>query len=221
MEGNERERFCNACQRNVHNLSDFTRREAERLLRSSPGGLCARINYDPSGNVLFRPDPQTHPVSRLARVSLLGLAGLGCGTPAFTQVKDAAQLSQPTAETQACELKVSVADRTSAPIQGAQVRIAREQGGQLAAQGKTDANGEYTSGVLPGHYAIDIESFGFESHVRHDFDVSCSGQTSVSMTAQLEVGALMGSVVQFYDGGPLRGRWLRTKFFFNRLLHRS
>src|SRR5437868_3988059 len=52
MSGDERVRFCSACEKNVHNLSALTRREAEGLLRASSGNLCARFIADADGGVL-------------------------------------------------------------------------------------------------------------------------------------------------------------------------
>ena len=52
MDGDHQKRFCGSCTKNVHHLSEMTRREAERLL-SSDDGLCVRYSHDTGGRVKF------------------------------------------------------------------------------------------------------------------------------------------------------------------------
>lgn len=52
MSGNERVRFCAQCERNVYNLSDMTRREAERLVTGAEGRLCIRFYRRADGTIL-------------------------------------------------------------------------------------------------------------------------------------------------------------------------
>lgn len=52
MSGNERVRFCGQCERNVYNLSDMTRREAERLVKGAEGRLCIRFYRRADGTIL-------------------------------------------------------------------------------------------------------------------------------------------------------------------------
>jgi hypothetical protein len=57
MTGNDRVRFCGQCNLNVYNLSDMTRREAESLIASSEGKLCARYYRRADGTVLTNDCP--------------------------------------------------------------------------------------------------------------------------------------------------------------------
>lgn len=43
MTGDDRSRFCGACQRHVYNLSGMTRAEAEALIQEKEGQLCVRL----------------------------------------------------------------------------------------------------------------------------------------------------------------------------------
>jgi hypothetical protein len=52
MRGDERVRFCGACQKSVYNLSGMTRAEAERLVRETEGRLCVRFYRRRDGTVL-------------------------------------------------------------------------------------------------------------------------------------------------------------------------
>ena len=43
MTGDDRVRFCDHCQLNVYNISELSRSEAETLIASTEGRLCARL----------------------------------------------------------------------------------------------------------------------------------------------------------------------------------
>ena len=79
-----RSRFCDACRKHVHDLSEMTSDEARTLL-SSPAteGLCVRYLCDTSGAVVFRPEPAVRLVapSRLARVKRYAAAAAALALP--------------------------------------------------------------------------------------------------------------------------------------------
>jgi hypothetical protein len=52
MAGDERSRYCDHCQKQVHNLSAMPREEAERLVCEAAGSLCVRYARDESGRVM-------------------------------------------------------------------------------------------------------------------------------------------------------------------------
>jgi hypothetical protein len=52
MQGNASRRFCQHCNKHVHNLSAMTRDEAQDLICSSVGELCARYARDEAGAVV-------------------------------------------------------------------------------------------------------------------------------------------------------------------------
>ena len=60
MAGDARTRFCEHCQKHVHNLSAMPLAEAERLVCESAGNLCVRFEREASGKVItldYRPAP--------------------------------------------------------------------------------------------------------------------------------------------------------------------
>lgn len=57
MTGNDRQRFCGACELNVYNLSGMTRIEAERLILSAEGRLCVRFFRRADGTVITQDCP--------------------------------------------------------------------------------------------------------------------------------------------------------------------
>ncbi|XXY46220.1 hypothetical protein WME91_40090 [Sorangium sp. So ce269] len=52
MAGDDRVRFCQRCEKNVYNLSEMPRDEAERLVRAAAGDLCVRLYQRADGTVL-------------------------------------------------------------------------------------------------------------------------------------------------------------------------
>jgi len=52
MDGDERARFCNHCQKHVYNLSAMSRAEAEALVREKEGKLCVRFYRRRDGTML-------------------------------------------------------------------------------------------------------------------------------------------------------------------------
>ena len=52
MTGDARARFCGQCEKNVYNLSDMTRAEAEALLVEKEGKLCVRYYQRADGTIL-------------------------------------------------------------------------------------------------------------------------------------------------------------------------
>jgi len=52
MPGDRKGRFCQHCQKTVHNLSAMSRNEAERLVCQAAGSLCVRYAVAPDGRVM-------------------------------------------------------------------------------------------------------------------------------------------------------------------------
>jgi hypothetical protein len=52
MRGNERVRFCDECSMNVYNLSNMSKQDAEALIMSAEGRLCARYYNRSDGTIL-------------------------------------------------------------------------------------------------------------------------------------------------------------------------
>ena len=54
MTGDERTRHCGSCDKNVYNLSNMTREEAEALIMEKEGKLCARYYRRHDGTILLK-----------------------------------------------------------------------------------------------------------------------------------------------------------------------
>jgi hypothetical protein len=206
MAGEGGKRFCQSCQRVVHDVSSLTRREAATLLRGSASGLCARISYDPQGRILFRHDPEARAKSRLVGISLLGVSALASQATAFAQAPEA------------CTLEVKVSDVTGSPVSGSQVSLAPKKDTQAVRQGTTSADGLFRENVAAGQYQLRVGAPGFQQYAQ-DLNVSCDKPVPVAADVRLNISVLMGDVVIVDNHmGPVRRAWFRTRSVFQRLL---
>ncbi|MGH9928023.1 MAG: hypothetical protein ACREA9_02215, partial [Pyrinomonadaceae bacterium] len=65
MIGNDQVRFCEHCNLDVHNLSQMTRNQAQRLVARSNGRLCVRYHRDAAATPLTLPVSQKlHSIGR-------------------------------------------------------------------------------------------------------------------------------------------------------------
>lgn len=52
MRGDDRVRFCGTCEKNVYNLSDMSKRDAERLIREKEGDMCVQLHLRADGTII-------------------------------------------------------------------------------------------------------------------------------------------------------------------------
>lgn len=69
-EAGGRRRFCDHCERQVHDLSQMSEPAARALLREHAGRVCVAYVRDEAGEIVFAPAPKIVPLDRLARRSL-------------------------------------------------------------------------------------------------------------------------------------------------------
>jgi hypothetical protein len=80
MKGDERRRHCALCKLDVHDLSAYTRAEAEALVRSASGRFCARFRRRADGTVVTA---DCGPARRRIARRLLALRTAACALFAF------------------------------------------------------------------------------------------------------------------------------------------
>ena len=69
MVGGERVRYCRACEKNVYNLSEMTRKDAEELLETHEGRLCIRYYQRADGKIITQNCPAGLRAQRRSRFS--------------------------------------------------------------------------------------------------------------------------------------------------------
>ncbi len=52
MTGDERARFCGSCHKNVYDISQMTRAQAQQLIQEKEGNVCVRLYRRPDGTVI-------------------------------------------------------------------------------------------------------------------------------------------------------------------------
>jgi len=103
MRGDEQRRFCNHCQRHVHDLAAMTLSDAERLICQSAGQACIRLTRMPDGRVKtldYQPRPRRSNRMIWALLAPLGAAALSVGAviwgrPARTATVTAGMICPP------------------------------------------------------------------------------------------------------------------------------
>jgi hypothetical protein len=97
MRGEGSLRLCDACHKQVHDLSRLTVSETERLLASAPpGGICVRVDHTDDGAIRFRPGGAgVRAVMTLAVGASLVVAG--CKPAEDTRVTPAPERAQTSA----------------------------------------------------------------------------------------------------------------------------
>jgi hypothetical protein len=204
MTGNEQVRFCEHCHLQVHNLSQMTRSEAQRLILRSNGRLCVRYYRDTKGQPRVLPIRQR--LRRIGRRTSQLAAGAFTATLSVTSaVADSSQSRESenhnvsaiatqldSAWSPGSSLVGTIKDPNGAVIAGATVALWNQQS-QVVLYTSTDFSGEFRIDNLePGLYKIKIEAPGFAADEIDGIYVSANGETRIDQS--LSIAALEESV---------------------------
>ena len=93
MLGDERVRFCGQCSKNVYNLSNMSRREAQTLVSNREGGMCVRFYRRSDGTVLTQNCPVglrliKRKLSRTARAMISAILSFTAGVGVYFGLMD-------------------------------------------------------------------------------------------------------------------------------------
>jgi hypothetical protein len=84
MTGDDRVRHCGSCNKNVFNLSELTREQAESLITENNGKLCVRYFRRSDGTILAGDDCQVGTRRKRTRIALIaGATAAALGSTAF------------------------------------------------------------------------------------------------------------------------------------------
>lgn len=184
MTGDNRVRFCEHCQLNVYNISELSSSEAENLIASSEGRLCARLFRRADGTVLTKDCPvglralRRRVAKRTAAVfaAMLSLSGAAFGQHGASKNAKNGQdgktrgISQTkvmrTDATSAPHEKVlsgTVVDPMGAVIPRTKVILINPKTKETWKTSTNDDGGFEFNPIAPGDYSITIESSGFKN----------------------------------------------------------
>ena len=173
MEGNDRVRFCSACQLNVYNFSEMSEREILKLIQSHEGRrLCGRLYRRKDGTILTRNCPVglravVRSISRVAGIILSFM------TPIFAAAQTQAngQSSQPQSNApntvNNTVLKVKLVGFTGTALRGMDVAL-KQKGSKKEIRAKANKNGEVLFPALSdGDYLVKVKSDGYQIYRKH------------------------------------------------------
>ena len=107
-----------------------------------------------------------------------------------------------------CDVTVRVVDVTGAAIPRALVKLSKSAGAETVG-GASDDRGEFSGSVAPGVYSLAVEAPGF-STLRQEF--ACKTSEAVSVDVQLQIGVLLGEVVEVKPGHASLWEMFRSLF---------
>lgn len=203
MRGSEEVRFCDHCAKDVHNLSQMTRKKARRLVAQSNGDLCVRYVRRPDGGIQTIKNT-LHQITRQTGIAA-GVLGTSLAVSAAGYAQTTAEPT-PIDQTQTVEvvgqsselltggtISGTITDPNGAVIPFALVTISNEQT-YLTQNGNADQNGFYEFKDLPnGTYKIKYEANGFAA--RESAQISISGGDSQTQDAQMTIETMQEVVV--------------------------
>jgi hypothetical protein len=133
----ERVRFCGKCAKNVYNLSEMTRDEAERLVATNEGEMCFRLYRRADGTVLTSDCAVGVRRKRIRRVAALAVAAAGVGSAGMLTAFRATMEECP----RPAQMGAVQVPRPTAPVspdRGDQDRQAQEKASAAPAQSEGD-----------------------------------------------------------------------------------
>lgn len=195
MEGNDRVRFCSACQLNVYNFSAMTEREIRRLIQDHEGRrLCGRLYRRKDGTILTRNCPVglRAVVRRLSRVAGAILSFM---TPVFAAAQPNGYVKN---NVSSAALEVYVIDPQGIAVANAEVSLI-QAGSDKPMNGKTDSKGRLRLlRYAGGDYVLKVRSSGFMDFQRH---VQLRSGETLSLRTVLMLPGLTGVIT--IDDEPL------------------
>jgi len=211
MRGSDQIRFCDHCAKDVHNLSEMTRKQARKIVAQSNGGICVRYIRRPDGRIQTIKNT-LHQITRQTGIAagILGTS-LSVSTLAYAQgnINPNQTENTPIAETVNQKSDVpngtisgTISDPNGAVIQFALVTIFNEQT-NFHQTANTNQEGFYEFKDVPsGTYKLKVDAGGFES--KEMAQVSISEGREETQNAQLAIQTVQAEVVVGDDETELR-----------------
>src|SRR5581483_3021846 len=208
MVGNDRVRFCQHCAKDVHNISNMTRKQAETLVLKSNGNLCLKYFQNHDGTPATAEDKGklyrlTRRASRLAAgafsvalsISSAALAQSSQSQSGISVSKLADTTEKKTTEDASGSISGTVTDPDGKPVAFANLFLMNSDALQID-RTESDQTGQYTFNNVPsGIYRLRVTSVVFSTIDIHNINVSARQTTlSDASMAQREVISVAGGI---------------------------
>jgi hypothetical protein len=200
MRGNEQIRFCSHCAKDVHNLSEMTRKQARKIVSAANGSICVRYARRPDGRIQTIRNT-LHQITRQTGIAagVLGTS-LSVSTLAYAQgemrVNPNENIVAVAVENQKKDspngtVSGTVTDPNGAVIPFALVTLTNEQTGFFQSV-NSNLEGVYQFKDVPrGDYKLKFDAGGFASKEFAQISVSGSEQ---NYNAQLSIETMQETV---------------------------
>jgi hypothetical protein len=193
MAGDDRVRFCDLCNLHVYNIGRMTRKEAEALIASSEGRICARLYRRTDGTIITRDCPvglraMRRHVAKVAGAVFALLVSL-CSTIAGQKPKDKSSCQQQVkitreiskAPTETGALAGIIVDPMGATVLGAKISIV-DRITKTAHDTQSNSDGRFVvAGLASGAYDIVIKSPGFKRLELKNFPLAAKETVSFDL----------------------------------------
>lgn len=194
MRGSDEVRFCDHCAKDVHHLSEMTRKQARRLVAQSNGGICVRYIRRPDGriqtlkNTLHQITRQTGIAAGVLGTSLTLSSLAYAQTPTETNQNETVQIvevANQKSDAPGGTISGTITDPNGAVIPFAFITITNEQT-NFYQSANSNQEGFYEFKDVPrGVYKLKFDAGGFAS--KELTAVSVSGGSEETQNAQLAV----------------------------------
>ena len=202
MIGNDQVRFCGHCNLDVHNLSQMTRSQAERLVSRSNGRLCVRYHQDPAGQPLTLPARRklhrigrrvSKRVSRIAAgaftatLSVTSVVAQGSPNPHSVSFNPATASQNANRFSLGSSFAGTITDESGALIAGATISLWNQRT-EAALYTSTDSEGQFKFDSLEaGAYKLRIEAQGFVANEEGSVYLQPNSEARVDRTLRVSV----------------------------------
>ena len=197
MDGNDRVRFCGHCQMNVYNLSALSRVEAETLIASSEGRICARLFRRADGTVITRDCPVglralRRRISQRAAFVFATLAGMSVAV--FGQER-ATQKTACTPQMKISSTQVSASatrilagtllDNKGAVVPGAQVHAVNSATKEVNDTATNEQGRFEFASLAEGNYHLEIVAIGFDRFRADNIQIQSGNSINLDIILEL------------------------------------
>jgi hypothetical protein len=210
MTGDARVRFCDHCQLNVYNISELSRVEAEALIASTEGRICARLYRRADGSVLTKDCPVGLRALRMrvskraaavfAAVVSISAAAFGQQASAKQDKKTACVPQMKITSTKApinqdtTSVAGTVLDAAGALVPNARVSFKKAGADETMTAMTTNEGSFQFESLADGNYSLKIEFPGFKTFAVENMAVEKSKLLSIDVILEPDGQAMMGVI---------------------------
>ena len=210
MNGDQRQRYCDQCEKSVYNFSQLTRSQAEALIARTNGKLCARIERRPDGSILTADKSYSLPRSnqkflRIASATMSAALSLAPSITAkpvknlpvlnFSQEQQTKQDAKDTEKT--AKIWGTVYDPSQAVVANTKITLINESTKTERTTSSSEEGKYEFSAIEPGNYTLVFERLGFKKSSHTDIKIT-TGQ-EIQQDSTLYIGQILGDLVILQD----------------------